>query len=353
MSEITPERLKSLFQPRSVALVGASDKSMFSTVAFRDLVQFGFGEHTHLVNPRSATVHGHATVPSIADIEEPVDVAFLMVPQSITLDTLALAGDAGVKNAVILSSGYGEAGEAGRAAEAALVARAEELGMLLLGPNHLGFANFVDQIPVTAIPNLPRKHEPIALLSQSGTSSSAMLDFATMTGNDLSYMVTLGNEAMITAVHAIEFFVHDDATRTIAVFMETIREPEVFCRAATAALEAGKAIVVLKAGPSQLAARTAAAHTGALVGDDRIVDAMFRDLGVIRVDTIEDMMITAGLAAHTGPLGTGGLGGVWSQRRCWMASAEGYRPIWIAGPRSSRRSAILSVRSVMIWRRSR
>jgi acyl-CoA synthetase (NDP forming) len=135
-----------------------------------------------------------------------------------------------------------------------------------------------------------------------------MLDFATMSGNDLSYMVTLGNEAMITAGHALEFFVQDDATKAIAIFMETVREPEVFGRAATAALEAGKAVVVLKAGTSQLAARTAAAHTGALVGDDRTVDAMFRDLGVIRVDTIEDMLITAGLAAHTGPLGEGGLG---------------------------------------------
>ncbi|MET0860610.1 MAG: CoA-binding protein, partial [Microbacterium sp.] len=308
MSEITPERLRSLFRPRSVALVGASDKSMFSQMAFGNLMQFGFGEHTHLVNSRSDVVHGRAAVKRIADIDEPVDVAFLQVPQAVTLDAMTEAAEAGVKNAVILSSGYGEAGEAGKRAEAELVAHAEHLGIVLLGPNHLGFANFVDQIPVTAIPGLPRVAGPVALLSQSGASSSAMLDFATMTGNDLSYMVTLGNEAMITAGHAIEFFVQDESTKAIAVFMETVRQPEVFRRAAIAALEAGKAIVVLKAGSSQLAARTAAAHTGALVGDDRTIDAIFRDLGVIRVDTIEDMLITAGLAAHTGPLGEGGLG---------------------------------------------
>ncbi|WP_197280976.1 acetate--CoA ligase family protein [Microbacterium sp. No. 7] len=308
MSEITPERLRSLFRPRSVALVGASDKSMFSQLAFGNLTQFGFLEHTHLVNPRNDVVHDRPAVARIADIEEPVDVAFLQVPQAVTLDALTEAAEAGVRNAVILSSGYGEAGADGKRAEAELVAHAERLGMLVLGPNHLGFANFVDQIPVTSIPGLPRRSGPIALLSQSGASSSAMLDFATMSGNDLSYMVTLGNEAMITAGHALEFFVQDESTRAIAIFMETVRQPEVFRRAALAALEAGKAVVVLKAGSSQLAARTAAAHTGALVGDDRTVDAMFRDLGVIRVDTIEDMLITAGLAAHTGPLGEGGLG---------------------------------------------
>lgn len=308
MSEITPERLRSLFRPRSVALVGASDKSMFSQMTFANLQQFGFVEHTHLVNPRNEIVHGRPAVARISDIDEPVDVAFLQVPQAITLDALSEAAAAGIKNAVILSSGYGEAGTLGKIAEAELVAHAESLGMVILGPNHLGFANFVDQIPVTSIPNLPRTSGPIALLSQSGASSSAMLDFATMSGNDLSYMVTLGNEAMITAGHALEFFVEDESTRAIAIFMETVRQPEVFRRAAIAALEAGKAVVALKAGSSQLAARTAAAHTGALVGDDRTIDAIFRDLGIIRVDTIEDMLITAGLAAYTGPLPAGGLG---------------------------------------------
>jgi acyl-CoA synthetase (NDP forming) len=308
VSHVTPARLSSLFKPRSVALVGASDKSMFSQLAFGNLMQFGFGKHTHIVNPRSSTVHGHASVPSIGDIDEPVDVAFLMVPQGLTLDAMSEAAAAGVRNAVILSSGYAETGPAGRLAEEELVAHAEKLGMVILGPNHLGFVNFVDRVPVAAIPSLPNTVGSIALLSQSGASSMAMLDFATASGNELSYMVTLGNESMITAGHALEFFVQDESTRAIAIFMETIREPEVFRRAAIAALEAGKAVVALKAGSSQLAARTAAAHTGALVGDDSTVDAIFRELGVIRVTSIEDMMVTAGLAAQTGPVGSGGVG---------------------------------------------
>ncbi len=306
--EITGDRLTSLFRPRSVALVGASDKSVFSLLAYRNLVEFGFGSRTYLVNRRGAQTHGQPTVRSCAEIGEPVDVAYLMVPQAGTLEALDDAAAAGIRNACVLSSGYGEAGEAGRAAQADLVAHAESLGLVLLGPNHLGFANFTERVPVCSIPGLPEVAGPIALLSQSGASSSAMLDFATMVNVGLSYLVTLGNEAMITAGHVLDFLVDDPGTQAVAVFMETVRDPEVFRRAARRAAEAGKAIVALKAGSSALSARTAAAHTGALVGDDRVIDAVFADLGVIRVDSIEDMLITAGAAAALGRLARPGIG---------------------------------------------
>src|SRR5690348_886014 len=305
---LTPDRLTSLFRPRSVALVGASDKSTFSLIAYRNLVDFGFADRTYLVNRRGAETHGRPTVTSCAQIGAPVDVAYLMVPQAGTLDALADAAAAGIANAVVLSSGYGEAGETGRAAEAELAARAESLGMVLLGPNHLGFANLTEGVPVCSIPGLPREPGPVALLSQSGASSAAMLDFAAMAGVGLSYLVTLGNEAMITAGHVLDFLVDDPGTRAVAIFMETVRDPEMFRRAARRAAQAGKAIVVLKAGSSALSARTAVAHTGALVGDDRVIDAVFADLGVIRVDSIEDMLITAGAAAALGRLDRPGIG---------------------------------------------
>ena len=171
--EITGDRLTSLFRPRSVALVGASDKSVFSLLAYRNLVEFGFGSRTYLVNRRGAQTHGQPTVRSCAEIGEPVDVAYLMVPQAGTLEALDDAAAAGIRNACVLSSGYGEAGEAGRAAQADLVAHAEWLGLVLLGPNHLGFANFTERVPVCSIPGLPEVAGPIALLSQSGASSSA------------------------------------------------------------------------------------------------------------------------------------------------------------------------------------
>ena len=135
-----------------------------------------------------------------------------------------------------------------------------------------------------------------------------MLDFASMANVGLSYLVTLGNEAMITAGHVLDFLVDDPGTRAVAIFMETVREPAVFRRAARRAAAAGKAVVVLKAGSSALSARTAAAHTGALVGDDRVISSVFADLGVIRVDSIEDMLISAGAAAALGRLDRPGIG---------------------------------------------
>ena len=191
--EITGQRLTSLFRPRSVALVGASDKSTFSLLAYRNLVEFGFADRAYLVNRRGATTHGQPTVSSCAQIGEPVDVAYLMVPQAATLEALHDAAAAGIRNACVLSSGYAEAGDAGRAAQAELAATAAALGMVVLGPNHLGFANFTDGVPVSSVPGLPREGGPVALLSQSGASSSAMLDFASMVNVGLSYMVTLGN----------------------------------------------------------------------------------------------------------------------------------------------------------------
>ena len=308
MTTISSDRLSALFRPRSIALVGASNKSPFSRGVFQNLTQSGFDGSLHLVNRRGAETHGRPTVTSCQEIGTPVDIAFMMVPQAGTLDALSDAAAAGIHNAVVLSSGYGEAGESGRAAQAELVAHAESLGMLLLGPNILGFANIVDRTPVTSIPGLPAEAGPVALLSQSGASSAAMCDFAGLAGVGLSYMVTLGNEAMITAGHVLDFLVDDPHTRAVAMFLETVRDPDTFRDAAARAARAGKAVVALKAGSSELSARTAAAHTGALVGDDRTIAAVFRNLGVIRVDTIEDMLITAGVAAHTGRLARPGIG---------------------------------------------
>src|SRR6266566_3165428 len=220
--QITGERLTSLFRPRSVALVGASDKSAFSQIAYHNLVQFGFAERTYLVSRRGAPTHGQPTVSSCAQIGEQVDVAYLMVPQAGLLEALDDAAAAGIRNACVLSAGYAEAGEAGRAAQAELARHAAGLGMVLLVPNHLGFANLADGVPVCSIPGLPRQSGPVALLSQSGASSSAMTDFAAMVNVGLSYLVTLGNEAMVTAGHVLDYLVDDPGTRAVAVFMGTV-----------------------------------------------------------------------------------------------------------------------------------
>jgi acetate---CoA ligase (ADP-forming) len=146
------------------------------------------------------------------------------------------------------------------------------------------------------------------VVSQSGMGASAMTDFAAMTGVGLSHVVTLGNEAMITAGHVLGCLADDPHTKAVALFCETVRDVEVFRRAAGRAARAGKAVVTLKAGHSERSAKAAAAHTGAQVGDDRAATALLHELGVITVGSIEDMLLTAGAAAHLGRLARPGIG---------------------------------------------
>ncbi|MEW2354419.1 acetate--CoA ligase family protein [Spirillospora sp. NPDC029432] len=305
---ITPDRLRAFLEPRSFALIGASDKSTFSALVHRNLTAAGHGESTYLVNRRNGEVHGRPTYPTCEAVGRPIDLAFVMVPAAAAPGAVRDAAAAGARGVLVLSSGYAEAGEEGKARQRELVALAEELGIVLMGPNVLGFVNVAAGVPAMALADPPAVPGNVALISQSGASCGAMKDFAALAGVGLSHVITVGNEAMVTVGHLVDCLVDDDRTEAIAVFMEGIRDPGVFERAARRAAAAGKALVILKAGRSELAARAAASHTGALVGDDRVVDAVFERLGVIRVDTIEDMLVTAGVAAHTGPLERPGLG---------------------------------------------
>ncbi|RQN09085.1 CoA-binding protein [Aeromicrobium camelliae] len=304
---VTRKGLQALLSPQSFALIGASDKSTFSSLVVANLRGAGRGDDVHLVNPRSPEVHGQATVARCRDIAGGVDLAFVMVPARLAPDALRDATEAGASAAIVLSSGYAEAGEEGRQRQAELVALAESLGITMLGPNVLGVVNVLDGIPAMALSDPPQRPGRVALISQSGASCGAMKDFAELAGVELSHVLTVGNEAMVTIAHLVDFLVDDDRVGAIAIFMEAVKEPQLFAAAARRAAAAGKPIVVLKAGRSELAARAAASHTGALVGDDRVVDAVFSALGVVRVDTIEDMLVTAGLGAYAGPI-EGGLG---------------------------------------------
>jgi acyl-CoA synthetase (NDP forming) len=297
-----------LLGSRSFALIGASDRSAFSSLLHRNLVAAGHGDRTFLVNPRSSRVHDRTTTPSCVAIGQRVDLAYVMVPAAAAPDALRDAAAAGAGAAVVLSSGYAEAGAEGRARQVELVTVARELDIALLGPNALGFVDVAAGVHAMALADPPTEPGPVALISQSGASCGAMKDFAALAGVALSHVVTVGNEAMITIGHLLDHLVDDDRVRAVAIFVEGFRDPELFASAARRAAAAGKAVVVLKAGRSELAARSAASHTGALVGDDRVVDAVLGRLGVIRVDTIEDMVVTAGIAAYTGSLARPGLG---------------------------------------------
>ncbi|AMK25596.1 acetate--CoA ligase family protein [Sphingobium sp. TKS] len=300
--------LKDLFAPRSVAILGASEKNPWAGLVLATLERIGFDGPIHLVNPRGETVLGRPVVRSATAIGAPVDSAFIMVPATALEETLRDMARAGITKGVVVTSGFAELGEAGTVEQNRLFDLARSLGLTLMGPNSLGFVNMVDRVALTAVPvTLPILPDPkVGVISQSGATAAIISNTAHATNVALTHVVALGNEAMVDMSDAIDFMVADPATKAIAIFAESVRRPDAFIRAAGQALLARKPIVLLKVGVGELAAQVAQAHTGALVGDNRVFDAVCRDLGIIRVDTIEQLLQTANLIGHTGVLGEGG-----------------------------------------------
>ena len=299
-----PASLDSLFRARSVVLVGATDRSIWSTAAFANFARLGFPGRVHAVNRKGGTVHGLTAATTCAGIGEPVDAALLMVPEAAIPDAFADMNAAGIRNAVVLTSGFAEVGAEGGARQEALLAAARAQRVTLLGPNCLGFINYADRVPIwTTQPPLPvLPGGTIGVVSQSGATAGFIAAFAHRQGIGLSYQVSTGNEADVNVARVVDFLVDDPATTVIGLFLETVHDAGTLAAAARRALAAGKPIVAIKIGASENAARAAQAHTGSLVGDDRVFDAVCRQLGIIRVASIEDLVFTAGLLAKLGPV---------------------------------------------------
>jgi acyl-CoA synthetase (NDP forming) len=254
-----------------------------------------------LVNGRGGEVFGRPAVARLADIAEPVDAAYVMVQAKHVLSALTEGRDAGIRNFVVLTSGFAEAGADGKDAQAKLSQLAMKDDLAIIGPNTMGFINVTDGIALmqSALPGLPLAGD-VGLVTQSGALAGATTNYCQPHRIGLSKVIALGNEAVIGVADAIDYLVSDPHTRAIAVMMEAIREPAAFIRAAGRALDAGKPIVALKAGRTEAGARVAAAHTGAMAEDDRVIDAVFRQLGVIRVPSLEELITTAFLLARVG-----------------------------------------------------
>jgi acyl-CoA synthetase (NDP forming) len=295
--------LRGLFSPRAVALVGATDKSPFSWNTFRNLTAGDFKGPIHLVNGRGGEVHGRPAVASLRDVAGPVDLAFVMLPAAMVKASLAELAQAGVRAATVISSGFGESGAEGAALEQELVAEAQARGIRLLGPNSLGVNNNLEGIYCSSLPvmqpALARKS--VAIVSQSGATAALLAQFAYDQNIGTTFEVAMGNEAQITLSEVLDYLLDDEATRAIAVFAEAIRDPERFAQVAARAQRARKPITIMKIGRSELTAAVAQAHTGALVGDDRVFDAVCKQYGLMRCESLEELVLTAGMAAHLGP----------------------------------------------------
>ncbi len=242
---------------------------------------------------------------SVSDIGDAIDLAYVMVPTSAVIEVVEEIADFGTLNLVILTAGFGEAGPAGAELAARLEKLAASRGLTILGPNGNGFINVAGGVAAFGLPIAPPLvGGPVGIVLQSGGLAAAVLSGAQVRGVGLSLMVSTGNEALISATDIIRYLVEDESTKVVAAFLESIRHPEDFREVAERARHVGKPIVALKAGRSEQGARTALAHTGALAGDDRMIDAALRQLGVVRVNSLEELLATAGyLGYHPGVKG--------------------------------------------------
>jgi acetate---CoA ligase (ADP-forming) len=307
-SKSSQHRLAGLFEPKSIAMVGATEKNFWGVLLTRNFRDLDYTGKVYAVNRSGNDVFGYKGYTSLAEIGEPVDVAYLMVPQAANLGVLDELHAAGIKYAVVLSSGYAEVGAEGQAMQDELATKAASLGITLWGPNSLGFINMGMRIPVSTMPlTHPLLPPQIAIITQSGASAVELNDYAHTQNVGCSFLAATGNEASVRIADLVDYLVDHEDTKAIAIFAEMIREPVAFIRAAEKARAAKKPIVILKIGRSELAGSIARAHTGSLVGDDKVFNAICERLGIVRVFSTEDLIAQAGLMAATGPLAAPGV----------------------------------------------
>src|SRR5262252_2932751 len=297
----TAFRVSWFLNPRSIALVGATEQSLWSAILVNNFRNCGYTGKVHLVHRRKTEAFGQRCFPSLQAIPDDVDHAYVMTGTSAALDVVEDCGRKGVRNVTMLTSGFRETGPGGEALEEALVGRCRELGIRLQGPNCLGFVNYHDQVPAYGLILAPPL-EPggIALLSQSGAMLLQFHRLSQARGIGLAYTVSIGNEAMLTAAAFLDELLDRPEVRVLGALLEGIRSPDHFLDLADRALAVGKPLVVLKVGRGEATSRSVAAHTGSLVGADAVVDEAFRQHGVVRVRSLEELVETCGLFAASG-----------------------------------------------------
>lgn len=284
--------LSRLFNPRSIAIVGASaTPGKIGAMPVSLLRQHGYGGRILPINPRAEAIQGLPAWPGLAALDDEIDLAILAVPAAQALQALAQARAGQVGAAVVFTSGFSETGETGRAQQEVLSAVARERGIRLLGPNCLGFMNVRRRVYATFSPapaNGAVAAGGIGMVSQSGAFGAYAYSMARERGLGLSHWISTGNEADIDVADCIGWLVQDPDTRVIMAYMEGCRDGDKLRQALGAARAADKPVVVTKIGRTPAGAQAAASHTAALAGDDAVYDALFRQYGALRAGTIEE-----------------------------------------------------------------
>ena len=294
-----------LFYPTSIAVIGASrNKESIGGRLFNNIINADFNGPVYPVNPKAAVVRSIHSYASVIDIPGSVDLAFIVVPGRYVNDVVRECAEKGVRGVVVISAGFTETGEAGSEMERELLNIVRDAGMRMVGPNCMGLQNTDPAVSLDGQfgPIMPRPGN-VSMSSQSGALGLAILDYATDLNIGISTFVSVGNKADVAGDDLLLFWEGDPNTDVILLYLESFGNPRRFSRIARR-IAKKKPIVAVKSGRTLAGARAASSHTGSLASLDVAVDALFRQAGVIRVSTLEELFdVTALLASQPVPQG--------------------------------------------------
>jgi acetyltransferase len=287
-----PANLDSFFSPRSVAVIGATDRpGTVGCSVFSNLLESKSSLAIYPVTPNRQKVMGIDALKRIGDIPGGVDLAIVVTPAMIVPQVIGECVDAGIKSAVVISAGFRERGSEGVELELAIANHLRRGSMRLLGPNCMGFMNPVAGLNATFAKSMPAKGS-VAFLSQSGALQTAILDWSRREHVGFSAIVSTGSMLDIGWGDLIYHFGNDPHTKSILLYMESVGDARSFLSAARE-IALSKPIIVIKAGRSEAGSRAAASHTGALTGSDEVLEAALRRCGILRVHNLADLFYMA------------------------------------------------------------
>lgn len=282
------EGMRELFEATSIAVVGASQKEgKVGNIIVKNLLGSGYRGSLYPVNPKATEVLGLKCYPDLASIPGGVEMAVVVVPNTLVPQVMEAAGAKGVKVAVIISAGFREAGKEGAELERTVGQIAAKHGIRVLGPNCLGVISTANDMNATFTNDYPRSGT-VAITSQSGAICSVVLDWARATRIGFSKFVSVGNKMDIDEADLLTYLKDDEQTTVIGMYIEGMRRGQEFMRVAREASRT-KPIIALKAGRTSTGAKAASSHTGALSGSDKVYDAALAQAGVVRVKTLDEM----------------------------------------------------------------
>ncbi len=295
----TTASIRPFFKPNAVAVVGASREP--GSIGYRIMQQLTgqqFNGPVYPVNPKASVICSIRAYKSVRDIPEPVDLAIIVVPKKFVLSVIDDCAAHGVKAVVVISAGFAETDDEGKALQAQLVEKVRGYGMRMVGPNCLGLINTDPEVRLGASfsPTYPN-HGSIAMSSQSGALGIAILELATKLHLGLSCFVSVGNKADVTGNDLLQYWEEDPQTNVILLYLESFGNPRRFARIARR-VSRSTPIVCVKSGRTTAGTRAAGSHTAALAASDVATEALFQQTGVIRAETLEEMFDLAAMLAH-------------------------------------------------------